>query len=319
VVRRTGAALATFLVAAPISRADGQGLPPYQSLNPVITSRSGLYFQPYIDAGAGWQLRLQLDYGSSVEYVNRPTARFVLDGEHLRLDAIVVRNLGSAFFGAEAALRGAYDGFLDGFLDWYHDLTGFRVSARAERPRNAFDYFLELPDGRALRRQPSSGFLGDARIFVGHRHTRHWQTTLAATLPTSTGPTGYGRGTVSASAITTVRSSLGERLRFEGSFGLGVTPRHGELEDLQRTFFQSASGGVRFRFWGRQAAFLNLFYQSASYRGSSLRALDQRELTLDYGFLLKARKGPEWFLGMTEDLEPKGPAIDLAFRIGARW
>ena len=47
--------------------------------------------------------------------------------------------------------------------------------------------------------------------------------------------------------------------------------------------------------------------------------MDQRELTLDYGFLLKARKGPEWFFGMTEDLEPKGPAIDLSFRIGARW
>ena len=42
-------------------------------------------------------------------------------------------------------------------------------------------------------------------------------------------------------------------------------------------------------------------------------------ITLDYGFLLKARKGPEWFLGMTEDLEPNGPAIDLSFRIGARW
>ena len=50
-----------------------------------------------------------------------------------------------------------------------------------------------------------------------------------------------------------------------------------------------------------------------------MRPLDQRELTLDYGFLLRAKKGPEWFLGMTEDLEPKGPAIDLSFRIGARW
>jgi hypothetical protein len=319
VVTRAAPALVGLLAAVPLARAGGQGLPRYSALNPVITSRSGLYFQPYVDASPAWQLRLQLDYGSSVEFVDRPTAQFVLDGEHLRLDATLIRNLGPAFVGASAGLRGAYNGFLDGFLDWYHGLTGLKVSAREQRPRNAFDYFLELPDGRALTRRPSSAFLDDAQLFAGHRHTRHWQTTLAVTLPTGTGPAGYGRGTFSASGITTLRARVGDRLTLEGSFGLGVAPRHGELTDLQRAFFQSASGGLRLRFWGRQAAFVNLFYQSASYRGSSLQPLDQREVTLDYGFLLKARSGPEWFLGMTEDLEPKGPAIDLAFRIGARW
>ena len=65
--------------------------------------------------------------------------------------------------------------------------------------------------------------------------------------------------------------------------------------------------------------FVNLFVQSHSYDGTGLRAFDQREVTLDYGFLLKAKRGPEWFLGMTEDLEPRGPAIDLSLRIGAKW
>jgi len=191
--------------------------------------------------------------------------------------------------------------------------------ARELRPRNEFEYFLVPPDGRRLERRASSGFLGDVRLAAGHRHTRHWQTTLAVTLPTTTGPTGYGRGVVSVSAITTARAALDHRWTTELSAGLGYTPRHGDLSTYQRTVFRSLSGGMRYRFWGKQAVFINLFYQSASYRGTGMRAMDNRELTLDYGFLLRARKGPEWFLGMTEDLEPRGPAVDLSFRIGARW
>lgn len=313
------AAAAALLLGCLASAGAAQGLPPYIAVNPVLTSRSGLFFQPYIDPAPGWQVRLLLDYASSVEFAEAETARFVLDGELLRLDATVTRDLGRFFVGASAGLNGAYGGFLDGFLDWYHDLTGLRVVARELRPRNEFGYQLELPGGRLIDRQPSSAFLGDVRLLAGHRHTRHWQSTLAVTLPTSTGPAGYGRGTGSASVITTARAPLDGRLSVVGSFGLGYTPRHGDLEALQRTVFQSASAGVRYRFWGRQAAFVNLFYQSASYSGAGIRALDQRELTLDYGFLLKARKGPEWYLGMTEDLEPRGPAIDLSFRIGARW
>jgi catechol 2,3-dioxygenase-like lactoylglutathione lyase family enzyme len=314
-----GPILLLALAAALPARLPAQGLPPYLAVNPALTSRGGLYFQPYVDPAPGWQVRLLLDYASAIEYSETPDARFILDAELLRLDATVTRDLGSAFVGASVGINGAYGGFLDGFLDWYHEVTGLRVAAREVRPRNEFEYELILPDRAPIRREASSAFLGDARLLAGHRHTRHWQTTVAVTLPTATGPRGYGRGTVSASAITTVRVPLDPRLSFEGSAGLGVTPRHGDLEAVQRTVFGSASGGVRWRFWGRQAAFINLFYQSAGYRDTGVRALDQRELTLDYGFLLRARKGPEIFLGMTEDLEPRGPAIDLSFRIGARW
>lgn len=315
---RVRAAALAVAWAASAATAAAQSLPPYAAVNPVLTSRSGLYFQPYVDPAPGWQVRLLLDYGSSIEFSEQNGGSFVLDGELLRLDATVTRDVGRAFVGASASLNGAYGGFLDAFLDWYHDLTGLRVAARESRPRNEFAYVLQLP-GRTFEREPSSGFLGDLRLLAGHRHTRHWQSTLAVTLPTATGPVGYGRGTASVSGVTTVRAPIDGRLTFEGSMGLGVAPRHGDLERVQRTLFHSASGGVRYRFWGRQAAFINLFYQSASYDGTGIRALDQREVTLDYGFLLKANSGPEWFLGMTEDLEPKGPAIDLAFRIGARW
>ncbi len=315
-MRRSMALVAFLAGAGPLA---GQGLPPYLSINPVLTSRSGLYFQPYVDPAPRWQFRIQTDYASTAELSERPQARFILDSELLRVDGTLVRNVGRGFVGATASFVGSYNGFLDGFLDWYHHLTGLHVLARESLPKNQFDYNILLPDGRTLVRAPTSGALGDLRLIGGLRHTRHWQTMVAVTLPLASTPNGYNRGVVSASAITTVRTPIGNRFAYEGSLGLGYTPRHGDLADFQLTFFQSLSSGFRYRFSGRQAAFINLFYQSANYEATTLPAMDQREVTLDYGFLLKARKGPEWFLGMTEDLEPKGPAIDLSFRIGARW
>lgn len=308
--------VAALVAAGPMT---AQGLPPYVAMNPILRARSGLYFQPYVDAAPRWQFRILTDYASTVELTERPTAKIILDSELLRLDATVVRNLGQGFVGATASLVGAYDGFLDGFLDWYHNATGLHVKARDVLPKNQFDYSIHLPDGRTLVRAPMSADLGDVRVFGGLRHSAHWQTAVAVTLPVASTPDGYDRGVVSASAITTLRLPIGRRFAYEGSFGLGYTPRHGDLADFELTFFQSLSSGLRFRFAGRQAVFVNLFYQSSNYENTTLGSMDQRELTLDYGFLLKARKGPEWFFGMTEDLEPKGPAIDLSFRIGARW
>jgi hypothetical protein len=307
-------ALAASLAAPPLA---AQGLPPYLSLNPVVTSRSGVYFQPFVDPARQWDFRILTDYGSAIEYAFRPTAQLLLDAELLRVEATAIRNLGRGFLGVSASFNGAYDGFLDGFLDWYHDLTGLRVAAREERPRNEFAYALRLPNGDSLTRAPSGGFAGDLRLLGGIRLSRRWQTAVAVTLPT--GPEGYGRKVPSVSSLTTFKADLDHRWRTELGLGVGFTQRHGALRDFQRTAFLGGSAGVRYRFWGRQAAFVNLFYQSAGYRETGLRAFDKRELTLDYGFLLRAKRGPEWFLGMTEDLEPRGPAIDLSFRIGARW
>jgi hypothetical protein len=103
---------------------------------------------------------------------------------------------------------------------------------------------------------------------------------------------------------------------YEGSLGLGFTPTQGELSDLQRTSFLALSSGLRYRFWGRQALFGNLFYHSPYYRGTSLPALDQRELSLDFGWILDSSGGGEWRVGLTEDLEPAGPGVDLMLRLG---
>ena len=77
--------------------------------------------------------------------------------------------------------------------------------------------------------------------------------------------------------------------------------------------------GLRGRVTGPLHLYANLIYHSALYRDTGSKALDARELTIDTGGFLKFKRGPEWILGLTEDLEPSGPAIDVAFRFGARW
>ncbi len=307
--------LALMLGSYPLA---AQSLPPYIPVNPVQTARSGLYTQPYIDAGKTWEFRALMDLANMIEYQGRPSSRIVLDAEVLRVDLTATRNLGNGFVGASIGFNASNDGFLDGFLDWYHNLTGLQVAAREVRPRNQFEYLIKTPAGDSITFPKHRGFLGDLRLIAGHRHTSHWQTTVAVTLPVGA-PEGYGRQVVSASLLTTARAQLDHRWTAEGGLGIGTTPKHGALSEYQRTVFASANGGVRFRFWGQQAAFINLFYHTPTYQGTTVKPLDNSELTLDYGFLLKAKKGPEWFFGMTEDLLPSGPAVDLSFRIGMRW
>jgi hypothetical protein len=88
---------------------------------------------------------------------------------------------------------------------------------------------------------------------------------------------------------------------------------HGVLSPYQRSVFFSASPGLRLRFWGRQALFASIFYHTPYYHGTQLPALDRRELSLDFGWLLATKHG-DWKIGMTEDISPSGPAIDLVFR-----
>jgi hypothetical protein len=121
---------------------------------------------------------------------------------------------------------------------------------------------------------------------------------------------------VSTGLVTTVHAPLAEPLIYEGSLGLGYAPTHGDLSEYQRTAFVSASSGMRWRFWGRQSLYANLFYHSPYYHDTTIPALDRRELSLDFGWILTTRHGAEWRLGLTEDLEPSGPGVDLVFRLG---
>src|SRR5882724_3257247 len=163
------------------------------------------------------------------------------------------------------------------------------------------------------------GFLDDVRLGAGYRPRPWLQTALAVTLPTATGPAGYGRGTLSLSALNTLHARLASRFVYEGSLGFGWTPTHGDLAAYQKTVFAAATSGLRFRFWGRQSLFANLWYHSPYYHRTGLRALDRRDLSLDFGWLLATKSGRESRIGMTEDLEPSGPAIDITFRFGASF
>ncbi|HEX5386642.1 MAG TPA: DUF3187 family protein [Gemmatimonadales bacterium] len=296
-----------------------QGLPSYMPVNPMTASRSGVYFQPYIDPDpGGTHVSLLLDYGSAIEYdIPAPRPSYLLDAELLRVSAVAVRDLDArSFLLADLSVDGAYAGFLDGFLNWYHRVFGFELPERDARPENQFAYRLSLPNGTTLVRKPSDLFLGDVRLGYGRRWSPAVQTLFAATLPTSTGPDGYGRGTISVSALSSARVRLSPRLTSETGLGLGVTPRHGELGPYQRSWFLGASTGLRFRFWGRQSLFANLLYHSPYYHDTTLPALDASELSLDFGWLLRTKSGREWKIGLTEDLKPKGPAIDVVFRLG---
>lgn len=295
-----------------------QGLPAYRPVNPVADSRTVLGFEPFrTPSSRPWSGDLALDYASTIEHVAEPTGRFDLDSEILRLRLRVARAVGArAFVELDAGVGGGYPGFLDGFLHWYHGLLGITMPERERRPRDAFLYQLELPDGALLTRRSTGIVLGDVRLSAGLRHGRHLQTVATLTLPTSTAPAGYGRGVVGGGIVTTVRAPLARPLVYEGSIGLGYTPRHGDLAAYQRTTFISGSSGLRWRFWGRQSIYANLFVHSPYYHDTTMPALDRRELSLDFGWILATRAGREWRLGLTEDLEPSGPGVDLVFRLG---
>jgi hypothetical protein len=299
--------------------ARAQGLPAYHPINPVADSRTVLGFEPYrAPSSSAWNLGLALDYASAIEVADSRRADYTLDAELLRLRVRVARDLGPALFVmADASAQGSYAGFLDSFLNWYHDLIGVTLEAREKRPDDAFLYRLDLPDGVSRDRRSSDLFLGDLRLSAGLRRGRHLQTIATLTLPTSTGPGGYGRGVVATGLLTTVHAKLAEPWTYEGSLGLGYTPTHGDLSDYQRTTMVSGSSGLRWRFWGRQSLYANLFYHSPYYHDTSIPPLDRRELSLDFGWILAARSGREWRIGMTEDMEPNGPAIDIVFRLGA--
>jgi hypothetical protein len=172
-----------------------QGLPPFRPINPVASSRSGVSFEPFRAPHAGrWVADVGVEYASTIEYNVLPQSSFLLDSELLRVRAAVSRDLSpKAFVLAEAELLGAYAGMFDGALEWYHGLLGIEIPERERRPRNDFLYAADLVGSGPLLRDPGDFFLGDLRLGVGLRVHSRVQSIVALTLPTNTGPAGYGR------------------------------------------------------------------------------------------------------------------------------
>jgi hypothetical protein len=300
--------------------AAAQGLPPWRSSNPMVASRSALGFVPVADSLAGWRFGFAFDYANMIEMNLRKRAEMTVDLEMPRLEIALARSVGRKVQVAVAVpVLAAYGGVLDNAVQAWHDFFGFQEHQRESRVPGQFDYFVVFPDGQIVN-EPSTGmFLGDVRLTAAVQPARGWQATFTIALPTSTGPEGLGLSTAGVAATTGYRSRPLGRLTVEGSAGIGYTPRSGELSGYQETLFIGGSGGATFRFWGQQSVYANVWAHSPVYSGTTMNALDQADLSLDFGFLLKVGGGPVITAGMVEDIYAYGPGVDMVFRLGARW
>ena len=105
----------------------------------------------------------------------------------------------------------------------------------------------------SLRRDPAGGepghrvapsdlFLGDLRLGAGNPvPLPRLQTVFSLTLPTSTGPQGYGREVSSANRLNTLQPAAHVEDSARGQVWVRVTrPPHGDLPELQRELFALA-------------------------------------------------------------------------------
>lgn len=316
---RPSPAFALLLLVAPLT---AQDLPMYVPVNPVLASRSALYAQPMVSAAPGWRVRLVTDYSNAIEKTTSVDRReYLFDAEVLQLDLWVTRDLSPKLFVlGNLPLRGGYDGRLDHFLNWYHDLIGLPVPARNRRPENTFGWEQTLPDGRVVSRSRPGTFLGDLRLGAGVRFGRS-QLVGTITLPTTTtNKTGWGREVVGTALALTSRLAETNRIIVDGGLSAGWTPAAGPLASYQKSSFVGGLLGGRWRFSGRQSLFATMAFQSANWQGTGWSTVDGREGTLDAGGLVNFGKGwPEIQIGVTEDIAPHGPAVDVGFKLGLRW
>lgn len=309
--------LAVLVAPAP---ATGQGLPALRPVNPVMSSRSILGFEPLVVATAGWSVALGVDHGNVREVQDRPGESLLVDGEFTRVELGITRVVGArGFVIARIPVERSGAGFLDGFVDWWHEVFALEKIVNDTRPNDVYAYRVRSPDGEVRDWEAGRLALGDLRLGAGFRHRPDWQTVLTVALPTSGRPEGYRLGTAALAVTTTAGAQLRtDRLRWEGSAGVGYTPAAGPLRAWQREWFGLLSSGVRWRVVGQQAVYANVLLQSGPLRDTQLSMLGGEDLTLDFGFLLRPAHGPEILVAMTEDLYPGGPSPDFVFRLGVR-
>ena len=316
--RVLGPLLILIGVAAP---ARSQGLPAYRSVNPAIASRSPLGFDPVSSGAPGWHTALRLDYGNVLEAQTRERADYLLDAELIRLNFSLARNVGRWHLSGAVPIESGQSGALDSYINWWHGIFGFQEGRREGRPENEYEYFIQFPDSSRVSPPLPGTALGDLRLSAGFKHKPNWQTTLVAAFPTNTRPDGWGLETIAVGIETAARMELiRDRLTWEGSAGVGYTPRAGDLARWQQPWVASATAGARLRFLGRQSIYTNFLFHTGPWQSTTLSALGGPDFALDFGFLLKPGDGgPEILAGMVEDLYPYGPAVDLVLRLGVRW
>jgi len=132
---------------------------------------------------------------------------------------------------------------------------------------------------------------------------------------------GYGAHTLQFAAILTwQRPFIWPWLLFQGTLGLGATPRAGGglLQPYQNVVFGSASVGFKARLSERNFVYVNFFLQSPLYHGTGDLPLDGFDGSLDLGWMFRTDANWEFLAGVTENPIVNGPAPDVVFRFGLR-
>lgn len=313
--------------APPIATPPIATLPEHTPLNPLVSSRSGLYVQPLLPPAAGWPLSAIVEYGSAVERnLNFPDS-YLFDAELVRVRLQLRHDFFARWFGvAEWGVAGAQAGVADRFFEEYHRLIHFTMEERDTRPRDSYgDRLFIARDGIARVRQAHAPSPIDARLGAGLRAGALSerggtgvlsQTMLSVTLPTAPASSVYSRGVTSVALLQTLHVVPTSRLVLEAVGGVGYTPAHGVLAPVQRTTFVLGSGAARLRLWGRQAVFATLYSQTPLYRDTGFPELDWADVGVDFGYLWQTASGRQWRVGLTEDVRRRDPGVDLVLKVG---
>jgi hypothetical protein len=315
-----GAEPPTPAAAAASAWSDFPGLPLFTPLDPLEYTRSALFAPPLLMPKGAWAFSVHLDYASIIElYTNVPNS-VLLDAEvgHMSFSASV-RLSKNLFLYFEGGVQGAYAGFLDGLLNAYHSLFGITYEARALRPLNKFAYYFQSGDMRQTFK-PVGLTLLDTELGVGWMLNEQLQLLTTMVVPTVWAE-GYGAHTVQfAAMLTWQRPFIWPWLQFQGTLGVGATPRagFGILQPYQNVVFGSFSVGFKARVSQSNFLYTNFFFQSPLYHGTADLPLDGVDGSLDFGWMYRTDDNWEFLAGLTENPVVNGPAPDVVFRFGLR-
>jgi Protein of unknown function (DUF3187) len=311
---------AAAAAAAAKAWSDFPGLPLFSPMDPFEYTRSALFAPPLLLPKGDWAFAVQLDYASAINLFNDLPNSVLLDAEigHLTFTG-TFKVAPSVFLFLSWGVQGAYAGFMDGFLNAYHSIFDITYEARTLRPLNKFAYYFQSGDKRQSFK-PQGLTLLDTQLGVGWAISEQLQLLTVLVVPTAWAD-GYAAHTAQFAAILTFqRPFIWPWLLFQGTVGLGATPRAGGglLQQYQNVVFGSFSVGFKARLTQRNFLYCNFFLQTPLYRNTGDWPLDYVDGSLDFGWMFRTDANWEFILGITENPVANGPAPDVVFRFGFR-
>ena len=278
------------------SRAWRRAFPPYRPINPVAASRSGLSFEPFHAPRPG---RWVADVGARVRQhhrIQRPARRRSscstrsCCGSRRPSPATWVRERScwprpSCRRGLRRHLR-RIAGVVPRSARDRHSRAG------APAAETTFSTPRTWPEGDRWCASRAISSSGDVRLGVGLRVHPRVQSVVALTLPTNTGPEGYGRGVVSASLLNTAAGAAHAAAGLRGQPLRRVHSRARTADRLaaRASSFPAAPGCVGASGDANRSTAIS-FSTSPYYHDTALPALDRRDLSFDFGWILATGSG----------------------------